>query len=54
VVVDDRPPVEIELRSPMPEFGVQVPVARGLADGEHRVQIIALGKGAAIDGFVVQ
>jgi hypothetical protein len=54
VVVDDRPPVEIELRSPMPEFGVQVPVARGLAGGEHRVRITALGEGASLDGFIVR
>ncbi|MGA9347796.1 MAG: hypothetical protein WBW48_03185 [Anaerolineae bacterium] len=54
VIVDDRPPVEIELRSSASEFGVQVPIARGLADGEHRVQITALGEGAALDGFIVR
>ena len=54
VVVDDRPPVEVELRSPMPEFGVQVPIACGLTDGEHQVRIEALGEGAALDGFIVR
>jgi hypothetical protein len=54
VIVDDRPPVEVVLRSAAPEFGVQVPIVRGLADGEHRVQITALGEGAALDGFIVR
>jgi len=54
VIVDDRPPVEIELRNSAPEFEVQVTVARGLADGKHRVLITALGKGAALDGFIVR
>ncbi|MEE8163633.1 MAG: hypothetical protein V3T92_06480, partial [Anaerolineae bacterium] len=54
VIVDDRPPVEIELRSSAPEFGVRVPIARGLAYGEHRVRIKALGEGAALDGFIVR
>jgi len=54
VVVDDRPPVEIELRNSTLQLGVQVPVARGLADGEHQVQIMALGEGAALDGIIVR
>lgn len=54
VIVDDRPPVEIELRSSAPEFGVRVPIACGLTDGEHRVRIKALGEGAALDGFIVR
>jgi hypothetical protein len=54
VIIDDRPPVEIGLRSPAPEFGVQVPVACGLEDGKHQVRITALGEGAALDGFIVR
>ena len=54
VVVDDRPPVEVVLRSSAPEFGVQVPIACGLADREHRVQITALSEGVALDGFIVR
>lgn len=33
---------------------MQVSIARGLADGEHRVRITALGEGAALDGFIVR
>jgi len=54
VVVDNRPPVQIELRSSALEFGVQVSIAHGLADGEHRVQITALSEGAVLDGFIVR
>jgi len=54
VIIDDRSPVEIELRSPTPEFGVQVPIIRSLADGEHRVRITALSEGVALDGFIVR
>jgi hypothetical protein len=53
-MVDDRPPIGIELRSAAPEFGVQVPIAHGLAGGKHQVQITALGGGAALDGFIVR
>ena len=38
----------------MPEFGVRVPIAYGLTDGEHRVRITVLSEGAALDGFIVQ
>jgi len=54
VIVDDQLPVEIELRSSAPQFGVRVPIACGLTDGEHRVRIKALGEGAALDGFIVR
>jgi hypothetical protein len=54
VIVDDRPPVEVVLRSSAPEFGVQVHIAHSLADRKHRVQITALGEGAALDGFIVR
>jgi hypothetical protein len=65
VRVDDGPPQAISqgehLRSTKPlnsdtseiPFGVQVPVARGLAPGQHQVLITAQ-EGAAIDGFFVQ
>ena len=54
VAVDGGPPIEVELRRPVSEFGVCVPIARGLADGEHEVRIEALGQGAALDGFIVR
>jgi len=54
VSVDDRPPITIDLRSSRERFGVQIPVFRHLMNDEHRVQITALGKGAAIDGFIVR
>jgi hypothetical protein len=66
VRVDDGPPQAISrdehllrstkhLNSDTSEipFGVQVPVARGLAPGQHQVLITAQ-EGAAIDGYFVQ
>ena len=53
MIVDDRPPFEIELRSSAPEFEVRVPIARGLAGWEHRVRITVLGEDVALEGFIV-
>ena len=54
VVLDERPPIRVELRGSEPEFGVQVPLAQGLRHGQHQVCIKALGEGVAIDGFIVR
>jgi hypothetical protein len=54
VSVDDRAPYELDLSSSTLEFGVPAPIARGLADREHGVQIMALGEGTALDGFIVE
>ena len=49
MIVDDRAPLELDLSSSALEFGVRVPIVRGLADREHRVRIMALG-----DAFIVR
>ena len=53
VTVDDNLPTRVLLDSPDAEFGVRVPIARGLPQGHHRVQITG-GDGATIDGFIVK
>ncbi len=53
VTVDGGPPVVVSQDSPETVFGIKVPVARRLRQGQHEVHINA-GQGAVIDGFVVQ
>jgi hypothetical protein len=53
VSVDGNPPTNISLASPEVRFGSQVPIARGLPQGHHQVQITG-GGGATIDGFIVR
>jgi hypothetical protein len=55
-----QPTLSLDLRSDTPQFGVIKPVARGLGDGLHRVEIMhAPGTAGAagpvgIDGFIVR
>jgi hypothetical protein len=56
----EEPTLSLDLRSDMPQFGVIKSVARGLDDGQHRVEIVhnpgtagAAGS-VAIDGFIVR
>jgi hypothetical protein len=51
--VDGGPPQVVPLESPETAFGVKVPIARGLRQGQHEVHIAARS-GAVIDGFVVR
>jgi hypothetical protein len=53
VSVDGGRPVIVEQASQETRFGKQVAVARGLRQGQHRVQITAQAD-VAIDGFIVQ
>lgn len=57
VRVDDRALQTISLRSQEPEYSVQLPLARRLANGRHSVEITAVirpGTHVDIDGLVVQ
>lgn len=56
VQVDGGEPRQFDLRSDSEqEFGVLLPLARGLRDGEHSVLIRTQGSGpAAIDGFIIR
>ncbi len=60
VVLDGLPPVEIDLTSPTPQYGVEVSVARALPHRTHRVWITVKGPQngedfhAGIDGFIVR
>jgi hypothetical protein len=59
VVVDGSPAAMVSLDAPDITFGAQVPVARGLPQGEHRVYITARfdaerGHAPIIDGFIVE
>jgi hypothetical protein len=53
VTVDGGPPQVVSQDSPETSFGIQVPVARGLRQGQHQGHITA-HQGAVIDGFIVQ
>jgi hypothetical protein len=58
VKVDGHAPVEISLDAPQAMVGVRVPIARGLPQGQHQVQVTAHmtddEPGPVIDGFIVQ
>ncbi len=57
VTLDGLPPAEIDLHSSTLQYGVVVPVARGLPDRTHKVRITVKGEGdfrVGIDGFVVK
>jgi hypothetical protein len=58
--IAEEPTLRLDLRSDRPQFGVIKPVARGLGDGLHRVEIVhapgTVGAAGAvgIDGFIVR
>jgi hypothetical protein len=53
VSVDGGPPLVVSEDSPETDFGVRVPIARGLPPRQHDVHITA-HDGAVIDGFIVK
>ena len=55
VSVDGEPVRVLDLRGRAFECGVEVPVAQGLSDGEHRVELVVDGEGfVALDGLLVR
>lgn len=57
VTVDDGEPADITLSSAASEYDVHIPLAEGLRDNDHRVEIVTLGEEGtqvSIDGLVVR
>jgi len=52
-IVDGRR-TEYDLASPRTQYQVEVAIVKGLADGEHRVEITVVSGQAAIDGLIVR
>ncbi|HUT15305.1 MAG TPA: hypothetical protein VMY98_03575 [Anaerolineae bacterium] len=57
VTVDDGEPIDITLKSAASEYDVHIPLAEGLRDDAHHVEIVTLGEEGtqvSIDGLVVR
>ena len=54
VQVDQQPPATLDLRAATVASAIQIPVARGLAQGQHHVTFTNLSGENAIDGFIVR
>ena len=55
VIVDGRSRGRYDLRSPASRYQIEIPVVRGLTDGEHGVEIRAAGGGPiALDGIIIR
>ncbi len=57
VTIDDGKPTDIVLQTDAPEYGVRIPLAKGLRDGTHRVEMVTGGEPGTqvdIDGLLVR
>jgi hypothetical protein len=54
VSVDGGPARVVDLRGPAFECGVEVPLAQGLSDSEHRVEFVIEEGPVALDGLLVR
>ena len=57
VAVDDGEPADVTLNSAASEYDVHIPLAEGLRDDAHHVEIVTLGEEGtqvSIDGLVVR
>jgi hypothetical protein len=54
VMIDERPPLDIQLASSTDQFGVKTEIVRGLSRGAHRARIEVVEAGVGVDGVIVQ